>query len=128
MVRTTAQVRRIVREYVKALEPLIHVERVILYGSYARGTPHEWSDIDLAVISRNFASKDRWNRQIILAKADSINPALRGAMIEALGYSVGEYTRAERQTFLGEIKRTGKTIYKHRKPSKKIQSSRRSRA
>ncbi|MBI4671676.1 MAG: nucleotidyltransferase domain-containing protein [Chloroflexi bacterium] len=118
MVRTPAQVRRLIREYVRALESMIQVERVILYGSYARGTPHEWSDIDVAVISRDFASKDQWSRQTMLAKADGVNPALRGAMIESLGYSVGEYTRAHRQSFLGEIKRTGKTVYKRRSPRK----------
>ena len=27
----------------------LHIERAFLFGSYAKGNPHEYSDIDLAV-------------------------------------------------------------------------------
>lgn len=124
MVRTNTEINRIVRDFVQVLESKIQVDRILLYGSYANGQPHEWSDIDLAVISRNFARMRRPERQAVIGDALTRNTN----MIEALGYSVGEYTRADRQTFLGEIKRTGKTIYKRRKRSKSTQSSRRTRA
>jgi predicted nucleotidyltransferase len=113
MVRTRTEIKRLVAEYVKALEPTIHVNRVILYGSYARGRPDEWSDIDLAIISQDFARKNQLARQSILGRALQGNDA----MIETLGYSLGEFNHALRQTFLGEIKRTGKVVYtqhKHR--------------
>ena len=29
------------------------VERIILFGSHAYGTPHEWSDVDLAVLTND---------------------------------------------------------------------------
>jgi predicted nucleotidyltransferase len=32
----------------------VHFKRVILFGSYARNTPHEWSDVDLALVSDDF--------------------------------------------------------------------------
>jgi len=96
---------------------------VILYGSYAHGNPHQWSDIDLAVISRDFASKDRWDRQAILGIAKHNNPLLLEAMIESLGYSVAEYNHAHPLTFLGEIKRTGKVIYTRPKPRPRRSSS-----
>ncbi len=32
----------------------LHPSRAILYGSFARGENHEWSDIDLIVIAREF--------------------------------------------------------------------------
>lgn len=115
MVRKSTDIRNLVDEYVKALEPLLRVDKVILYGSYANGEPHEWSDIDLAVISRGFANKDRPTRQKILARGKLASPSLLYAMISPLGYSVAEYNNAERQTFLGEIKRTGKVIYTRRK-------------
>jgi predicted nucleotidyltransferase len=40
----------------------ISVEQAFLFGSYARGTSTEWSDIDLAIISPDFEGdrfKDR---------------------------------------------------------------------
>ena len=55
MVATKNQVRKIINEFVRALEPDIKVERVILYGSYMRGKAEEWSDIDVAVLSPTFA-------------------------------------------------------------------------
>lgn len=32
----------------------IHIQKAILFGSYAAGKNNEWSDIDLAVVSENF--------------------------------------------------------------------------
>ncbi len=45
----------IVRAYLQALPDFgIHPTRAILYGSFAQGTPNEWSDIDLVVVSPEF--------------------------------------------------------------------------
>ena len=53
------QAIRIIKRFVKAVKKEgIFVDRVILYGSYARGRIRADSDIDVAVISRNFG-KDR---------------------------------------------------------------------
>jgi len=32
----------------------IHIQKAILFGSYATGTYNKWSDIDLAIVSENF--------------------------------------------------------------------------
>lgn len=32
----------------------IAVEKIILFGSYAKGTAKPWSDLDLCVVSKNF--------------------------------------------------------------------------
>jgi len=32
----------------------IPIEKVIVFGSYAKGKPHKWSDIDICIISPNF--------------------------------------------------------------------------
>jgi predicted nucleotidyltransferase len=61
---------RIVHRYRATLEDLgIKVEKMILFGSYATGTYHEGSDIDLVVISQDFADKDFWQRIKVLARA-----------------------------------------------------------
>lgn len=45
-----------------------------LYGSYAKGNPHEWSDIDIAIISPDFP-EDNFDEtvrlSIIASKIDS---------------------------------------------------------
>jgi predicted nucleotidyltransferase len=54
-----SQVIKIIKKFVKALkEEGISVDHVILYGSCAKGKIRPDSDIDVAVVSRNFG-KDR---------------------------------------------------------------------
>ena len=33
----------------------IRIDRAVLFGSYANGTPGQWSDIDLALVSPDFS-------------------------------------------------------------------------
>ena len=47
----------------------IHVDRLILFGSWAKGTQQEGSDIDVVVISQDFENKDYWARINILSEA-----------------------------------------------------------
>lgn len=47
----------------------VTVERMVLFGSWARGNPREGSDIDLVVVSEDFAGKGYWERIDILAAA-----------------------------------------------------------
>lgn len=36
----------------------IHVRRAVLFGSYAHGKPHKWSDIDLALVADEFTDDE----------------------------------------------------------------------
>jgi len=45
----------------------IKIDSAYIFGSYAKGTEHEWSDIDVAVISPDF-SDDRFEERIHLMK------------------------------------------------------------
>lgn len=63
MVQTAAQNLRIVRGFKKRLEK-IGVERVILFGSRARGTFHAGSDFDILVVSKKFAGTPWYKRPI----------------------------------------------------------------
>lgn len=56
----------IVRDYAEAVRGSFDFRRIILFGSYAKGTPREESDIDVAVV---FADYDnRQDRQVELMK------------------------------------------------------------
>lgn len=45
-----------VRNYAHEIEAHgVHLHTVILYGSFARGTQHEWSDIDVALVADEFS-------------------------------------------------------------------------
>jgi predicted nucleotidyltransferase len=50
----------VVRKYLKELSMRgIPVKAAVIFGSYATGRPHEWSDIDLLIISPHFDKKFR---------------------------------------------------------------------
>lgn len=56
----------IVRNYAHEIQDAgVNLRKVILYGSFAKGTQHEWSDIDVALVADEFVGysfidKDRF--------------------------------------------------------------------
>jgi len=48
----------------------LRVEKLVLFGSQARGTAREDSDLDVAVVSPDFAGKDIFERVDMTARAD----------------------------------------------------------
>jgi predicted nucleotidyltransferase len=107
MVAAETEIQRIVKEYIAKLAPEIRVRKVILFGSYAHGSPHEWSDIDIAVISEDLDQLDPVRRVELMA----VKKLGCDSRLGVLGYGLKEYEDADHLTFLGEIKRTGKVIW-----------------
>lgn len=55
MVQLPAKVKDIIDRYLQALNRHhIPIKEAILFGSYAKGTSQEWSDIDIALVSEMF--------------------------------------------------------------------------
>ncbi len=105
---TKSEIKEIVRELISSLrENNITVDKIILYGSYAKGMPHEHSDIDIAVISSSFRKRRIIDIQSELAKA----LAKYLSIVEPVGYSTDDYRSAKKDTLLGEIKKYGKVLY-----------------
>ena len=60
------EVKKIIRNYAKTLKTRnFPVSAMYLFGSYAKGTAHKWSDIDVAVISNKLKRNYERNRTII---------------------------------------------------------------
>ncbi|MDP2861051.1 MAG: nucleotidyltransferase domain-containing protein [bacterium] len=54
----------------------IPVEKIILFGSYAKGTQKPWSDLDLCVVSSAFG-KNGYDETVLLARlASTIEPMI----------------------------------------------------
>jgi predicted nucleotidyltransferase len=47
-------VREIASKYAEEVRKVLDPDAIILFGSYVNGNPHEWSDIDIAVIVNDF--------------------------------------------------------------------------
>lgn len=57
----------IVRKYVEKVRENYNIETIILFGSYAKGTQREDSDIDIAIITDDFKN-DIFDEQLNLKK------------------------------------------------------------
>jgi predicted nucleotidyltransferase len=100
MVKTEREIKEIISRYAVELEKLgITSQRIVLYGSYAKGMPREDSDIDLIVISEHFEGMNIRERLELLgiAAGKVFEP------IEALGYTPEEIEANKKGTFLEEI-------------------------
>ncbi|WP_258360232.1 nucleotidyltransferase domain-containing protein [Moorella sulfitireducens] len=63
-------IQTIIKQFAEALKSQgIHIDRIILFGSQARGDAREDSDIDLLVVSPDFARMPLYRRYEVLGKA-----------------------------------------------------------
>ena len=70
MAETASQLTEIVRRFQVELEKMgIRCERMLLFGSHATGTAHEGSDIDLFVVSPDWARYSERERLEMLGVA-----------------------------------------------------------
>ena len=70
MAETTSQLKPIIRRFRAELEKMgIRVDRVMLYGSQANQTAQDGSDIDLIIISPDFAPYNQRERLEMLGVA-----------------------------------------------------------
>jgi len=73
MAQIPDKVIEIIKKFVvEAANDNIHISQAILFGSYANGMNHEYSDIDIAVVSDDFEGISFYdNRKIRNAKFNS---------------------------------------------------------
>jgi predicted nucleotidyltransferase len=98
---------KVIQKFLNEAKKEISIEKVIVFGSYAKGKAKRDSDIDIAIISRDFNRLKPIERLTLLGK---IAWRAHTTQIEALGYTPEEYRVATRFDFLGEIKQKGKFL------------------
>ena len=79
------------------------LERVVLFGSRARGDAHPDSDYDVAIFLRDLT--DRWSEARRVAEIETEILAETGAFIHAMPYAAGSYR--QRTPLMHEIRREG---------------------
>ncbi len=100
MVKTEREIKEIIDKYQKEIEKLgVQPKKIILYGSYAGGTPREDSDIDVIVVADEFRKMNLRERLELLGLAAGrvLEP------IEALGYTQEELDSRKKESFLEAI-------------------------
>lgn len=94
--------KKIVKKYAEKLKkenyPYI---AIYLFGSYAKGKAHEWSDIDVAVISDKMRRNKSKNENLLWYIRRDVD-----SMIEPFGFTVKEFQN-DCDPMVNEIKKTG---------------------
>lgn len=105
--KRTAISRRAIKSVVRRIVEKFDPERVILFGSYAYGKPHRYSDVDLLVVMR---TKERpLARQLEIARALSPHPFGMDILVrtpEQLRKRIGMG-----DAFIQEITTKGRVLY-----------------
>ena len=108
------EIKKVLNQIVERLK-LANPYKIVLFGSYAKGTPTSESDIDLMVILDNYHLPENYTEQLKIRrdiKKMTLDINYKYPMDLKI-YSRAEFKELEnRGSFLiGEIKRTGVTIY-----------------
>jgi len=93
-------VETIIRSFLEAIQNEIHVDGVYLFGSYAKGTPSKYSDIDLAIVSRDFEGVRFFDRKRLIKYIVKVNTD-----IQLHPFKTDDFTTDD--PFVEEIIRTG---------------------
>lgn len=103
---TKMGIRQEIEKYIQTLiKNKIKLQKIILFGSFAKNKYHSYSDIDLAVISDQFG-KDSVEEMMMLSKL-TLDVSDR---IEAIPLTQKDMD-LKYHTLIGEIKKYGKIIY-----------------
>jgi len=92
----------IVRNYAREItERGINLRLVFLYGSFAKGTQHEWSDIDVALVADEFTGFTPEDKKLF----PYIGIKTPFTLIEAKTYQTDYFRKGD--PFIDEIQKTG---------------------
>ena len=92
--------------FVEVVVPVLQPERIIVFGSYANGQVHEWSDLDLVVVAETELPFFERLKQVILLTRSNVG-------MDVLVYtpSEWEHLRDERLFIREEITKKGRVVY-----------------
>ncbi|MBI3913154.1 MAG: nucleotidyltransferase domain-containing protein [Chloroflexi bacterium] len=103
--------RRTIKKVAKRIAEKFDPERIILFGSYAYGKPHSYSDVDLLVVMET--TERPLAKQLEISRHLSPHPFGMDILVRAPKQikeriAMGDY-------FLREITTKGKVLYEHRR-------------
>jgi len=108
VVKSISKIKKAVKEYQDELKRHnIRLTKIVLYGSYAKGCPKPYSDIDLIVVSPDLARFSSLRRQELLAEL-TMNI---DAPLEVIGYTPEEFKKSNHTIFGQIIRETGKLLH-----------------
>jgi len=95
-------VHKIAKDYTTEVKKIMHIDKVYLYGSYAKGTYDDASDVDICFFSNQFE-----NRRTVDILTELLMPTLKfpQVYIEPKAFPTSEISNDN--PFVKEVLRTG---------------------
>ena len=91
MAENIDQIKSILKQYIKIIKQhKIEIEKIYLFGSYARGTATDESDIDIAIISNDFEGDRFLDRRKIVPLRRNID-----RRIEPIPFRTEDFTKSD---------------------------------
>lgn len=87
----------------------LSIEKIILFGSFARGTATEESDIDIVVVSKDFKNKDIFERARLTMEAEVAT--IRKFMIPLDIITMTPEELASGTSLVADYAKQGKVLY-----------------
>lgn len=102
---TKGEIKKVISDLKKALKMAgIGKHQLILFGSYAKGKPHPWSDVDICILSSKFGKRDFDDMVKVSKIAKGVNYLLELFPLNPKEYRQGMHPLAD------EIKKTGRKM------------------
>jgi predicted nucleotidyltransferase len=96
---------KIAKNYAEDVKRIMPVDRAVLFGSYAKGTADEQSDVDICFFLKNFGNKPRVD---ILTQLLNLAGKYKGVFFEPIAFPTSEIQRGN--PFVKEILSTGHEV------------------
>jgi predicted nucleotidyltransferase len=103
------ELERVLAAIARAIVRRLAPERILLFGSFARGDQNRTSDVDLVVIAATALPFCDRIGEVLVACADAASPA----PVEPLVYTPEEWARmlAEGRSFAQHVEREARVLY-----------------
>lgn len=95
-------VREIALRYTEEVRKVLKPDAIILFGSYVNGTPHEWSDIDIAIVVNGFQGDWLETASMLCGLSWKISIDIEPHLLDET---------CDRSGFVEHVLKTGEVIY-----------------
>jgi predicted nucleotidyltransferase len=96
-------VMEIAEKYAEEVRKVLEPTAIIVFGSYINGSPHEWSDIDIAVIVHDFQGNWLETASMLCGLSWNISLDIETHLLDET---------CDKSGFLEHVMKTGEVIYR----------------
>ena len=107
MAEIKPSISRKLKKYIAEISEVCRVDRVVLFGSYAKGTYDKDSDIDLAVFSKDINDANRHEYMALFLK----HVFKYKLDIQPMAFSLKDYHSKSNGLIMDEIRKNGVDIH-----------------